>query len=75
MKKLLIITFCSVLVLSPQLPANSYGAYGDDNPFVEAMLRMMEIFGLIDRTRLPLGTPYLPAYGQSGMTGLGAFPA
>lgn len=55
-------------------------AYGDENPFVEAMLRMMEVFGLIDRGTLPLGVPYMPGYppstvsGMGGMTGLGAYP-
>lgn len=59
------------------MSASAYGAYSDDNPFVEAMLRMMEIFGLIDRDRLPFGVPYLPAYGQymsPGFGTLGAYP-
>ena len=53
------------------LPAPVQAIYADDNPFVEAMLRMMEIFGLIDRSRLPLGVPYLPGYGQSWAPGMG----
>ena len=53
-------------------PAHAYSAYGDDNPFVEAMLRMMEIFGLINRSSSPLGVPYLPGYGTSALPGLGA---
>ena len=52
--------------------ASAYGGYGDDNPFVEAMLRMMEIFGLINRDRLPLNVPYLPGYG--GLGSLGSLP-
>jgi hypothetical protein len=55
------------------LQASAYSGYGDDNPFVEAMLRMMEIFGLIDRDRLPLSVPYLPGYGQQFAPGLGGF--
>jgi hypothetical protein len=51
--------------------ASPYNGYAEDNPFVEAMLRMMEIFGLIDRDRLPLGVPYLPSYGQSSFPALG----
>ena len=69
-----------MLALPPNVAAfNSYG-YGEDNPFVEAMLRMMEIFGLIDRDRLPLGVPYMPGYGQQllpglgGLGGLGGYP-
>ncbi len=59
------------------IPAPVQAIYTDDNPFVEAMLRMMEIFGLIDRNRLPLGAPYLPDYGQSwapGMGGISGYP-
>lgn len=54
------------------LKASAYGGYSEDNPFVEAMLRMMEVFGLIDRDRLPLSVPYLPGYGQQFTPGLGA---
>lgn len=42
---------------------------------------MMEVFGLIDRSRLPLSVPYLPGYGAgtlpaTGTLGLmGAYPA
>jgi len=63
---------CSTLVLCA--PASAYGLYREDNPFVEAMLRMMEIFGLIDRDSLPLGAPYLPGYGASSMPALGGLP-
>ena len=75
--KLPALCLCGSLVLG--LPASTQAVYADDNPFVEAMLRMREIFGLIDRSRLPLGAPYLPIYGQawapatgglSGLTGL-----
>lgn len=60
----------------------AYGYFEDDNPFVEAMLRMMEVFGFIDRDRLPMGVPFLPATGLgsgwnpgwAGMGGLGAVP-
>ncbi|MGB5466318.1 MAG: hypothetical protein WBM84_09575 [Sedimenticolaceae bacterium] len=58
------------------IPAPVEAIYADDNPFVEAMLRMMEIFGLIDRSRLPHGVPYLPGYGQSwapGMDGISGY--
>lgn len=54
-------------------PTRAVTNYGDDNPFVEAMLRMMEIFGLIDRNTLSRGVPYLP--GNAGIAGLGsAYP-
>lgn len=75
-KKSLVLCLCCTLALPPA--ASAYGAYGDDNPFVEAMLRMMEIFGLIDRDRLPLSVPYLPGYGPQfapgGLGGLGGVP-
>ena len=58
------------LALSPN--ASAYSVYGEENPFVEAMLRMMEIFGLIDRSRLPPGVPYLPGYGHSWTPGIGS---
>ena len=80
MKKLLTLCLCGVLTLPFGAAATSYGLYAEDNPFVEAMLRMMEIFGLIDRSRLPLSVPYLPGYGQqltpalSGWYGAGGFP-
>jgi len=69
-KKFVILCLCCALVLPPK--ASAYGSYAQDNPFVEAMLRMMEIFGLIDRSTLPLQVPYLP--GGSGFTGFGGFP-
>ena len=80
MKKLLTLCLCGVLTLPFGTAATSYGLYAEDNPFVEAMLRMMEIFGLINRSRLPLSVPYLPGYGQqltpalSGWYGAGGFP-
>lgn len=78
MKKFVTLCLCGTLILSA--PASAYGLYREDNPFVEAMLRMMEIFGLIDRDSLPLGAPYLPGYGASslpalgGLSGLGGYP-
>jgi hypothetical protein len=45
------------------------------------MLRMMALFGLIDRSHLPLSTPYAPTYGIGGLPAsgalgaLGAYPA
>jgi hypothetical protein len=57
-----------LLLLS--IPVHASTPYANDNAFVEAMLRMMEIFGLIDRDRLPLGVPYLPGTGMTGMTGM-----
>lgn len=54
------------------VPAHAYPAYGNDNPFVEAMLRMMAMFGLIDRYQAPLSFPY--AAGIGGMSGLGGHP-
>ena len=71
-KKLSILFLCAALSLGT--PAAGYAYSGENNPFVEAMLRMMEIFGLIDRSSLPLGVPYLPSYGQSSVPGLGGFP-
>jgi hypothetical protein len=70
-KKFLVLCLCCTLVLP--LKASAYSAYGEDNPFVEAMLRMMEIFGLIHRDRLPLTVPYLPGYGQQLAPGLGGY--
>ena len=67
--RLLLVVFSCTLGLTT--PAAGYSLYGEENPFVEAMLRMMEIFGLIDRDRLPLGVPYLPGYGQALAPGLG----
>ena len=75
MKKPLVICLCCLLALP--VKATAYSAYYDDNPFVEAMLRMMEVFGLIDRDRLPLSVPYLPGYSQyltPGLGTLGTYP-
>jgi hypothetical protein len=69
-KRLLILCLCCNLAL-PQT-VSAYGAYTEANPFVEAMLRMMELFGLIDRRSLPSYAPYL--YGYGGQLGLGGFP-
>jgi len=81
-KKLPLLCLCLVLLQ----PAHGYRGYGDENPFVEAMLRMMEVFGLIDRSRLPLAIPQLPGsglpamsgfgnpYGIAGMSGMGMYP-
>lgn len=68
-RKLRTICLCCVLALAA--PAGAYDGLREDNPFVEAMLRMMEMFGLIDRSRLPLGVPYLPGYDQALSGGLG----
>lgn len=70
MKTSLILCLCCALALPPN--ASAYGANTEANPFVEAMLRMMEIFGLIDRSALPSYAPYL--YGYGGQLGLGGFP-
>ena len=71
------IILCCALTGPPS--AAAYSLYGEENPFVEAMLRMMEIFGLIQRDRLPLSVPYLPGYGGlpgiSGPGGLSPLPA
>ncbi len=82
LKKSLALLLCCALALSPN--ASAYSVYGEENPFVEAMLRMMEIFGLINRDRLPLSVPYLPGYGGLGglagtsglspLSGLGGVP-
>lgn len=77
MNTLRTICLCSCLAIAAPVPA--YDGLREENPFVEAMLRMMEVFGLIDRSRLPLSVPYLPGYGQSlggmaplyGLGGLG----
>lgn len=73
MKTCAILFLCCALSISTT--ASAYGSYGiEDNPLTEAMLRMMEVFGLIDRNHVPLGAPYLPSYGQSmpppGLAGL-----
>lgn len=57
--------------------ANGATPYADDNPFVEAMVRMMEEMGLLDRARPPVNVPYLPGsgYGMPGTyPGLGSMP-
>ena len=69
-------SICLCCCLAIALPATAYDGLRDDNPFVEAMLRMMELFGLIDRSRLPLSVPYMPGYspalgGMTSMYGLG----
>jgi len=71
-KKTSALLFAIVLVSWPMSSAG-YGYPNEDNPFVEAMLRMMEVFGFIDRDRLPLGVPFLPAtgYGSPWNPGLG----
>lgn len=77
MKKFLGILLLCTLGCGPPAGAYNYSTYSDDNPFVEAMLRMMEMFGLVDRSRLPLGVPYLPSYGQNALPaigGLGSYP-
>jgi hypothetical protein len=61
---------CCVLCLAP--PAQAYTTYRGDNPFVEAMVRMMEVMGLIDRGPVPLGVPFMP--GGGGMPPWGAYP-
>lgn len=71
MKTLATLSLCGLLTIGAASPA---AAFTDDNPFVEAMLRMMEVFGLIDRSRLPLGVPYLPSYGGAPMGGIGGLP-
>lgn len=57
------------------VPSRAAASYADGNPFVEAMLRMMEIMGLIDRGSLGYSVPYLPGYGGGlgGMPGLGSY--
>ena len=79
MKKSL--AFCLCCALALPLNVSAYSGYGDENPFVEAMLRMMEIFGLIPRDRWSQSIPYLPGYGGLGgfpgaspMTGFGGIP-
>lgn len=61
---------CCALCLAP--PAQAYTTYRGDNPFVEAMVRMMEVMGLIDRGPVPLGVPYMP--GEGGIPRWGAYP-
>lgn len=68
-KKLLVTSLCCLALWST--PASAVYGYADDNPFVEAMLRMMEVFGLIDRGRLPLSTPYMPGFGSSALPAVG----
>lgn len=62
-----------LLLSMAALPCGAAGIY-DDNPFVEAMLRMMAAFGLINQPSLPLGVPYLPSYGNPMMPGVGGMP-
>lgn len=58
----LLLSLCLVFLA----PADA--SYRDDNPFVEAMLRMMAIMGMIDRYPLSAGIPYAAAYPGLGMT-------
>ena len=67
MRKVVILILCTQLSFSG--PAAAFSTYGEDNPFVEAMLRMMEIFGLINRGGVPFGTAAMP--GMSGLSTLG----
>jgi hypothetical protein len=71
------------LLLAP--PAGALSDFDADNPFVEAMLRMMETFGLIDRGYLSAwAAPQLPGAGNlavmgtpypgMGMSPMGAWP-
>lgn len=76
MKKLASCLLCCALGLGG--PAPAWSGYGDENPFVEAMLRMMEVFGLINRANSALNTPYIPGYVGAlapGMGTLGGYPA
>lgn len=81
MNKLLALCLCFALATPVPAQAYSYGTLGSDNPFVEAMLRMMEIMGLINRGYSQLGSSYLSAYGLGmtpafgGLSGLGGMPA
>jgi hypothetical protein len=71
--KLRALALCAGLVVLA--PTHAYNGYAEDNPLVEAMLRMMEIFGIIDRGSLGYGVPFSPAYGygQGGLPGLGGY--
>jgi hypothetical protein len=51
--------------------ANGSTPYANDNPFVDAMVRMMEEMGLLDRARPPVTVPYMPGAGMSPYPGLG----
>ena len=67
---------CCALYLAP--PAQAYTSYAGDNPFIEAMVRMMEVMGLIDRGPVTLGVPYMPGAGGPGVwgghPGMGPYP-
>lgn len=65
---------CLCLALSITAATPLHAAYGNDNPFIEAMLRMMEVMGLIDRGASPLGVPYLPGYPSMMAPGMGTYP-
>jgi hypothetical protein len=77
-KKLTSYCLACCLLLAP--PAGALSDVDADNPFVEAMLRMMEAFGLIDRGYLSTWAgPHLPGTGNlAGMatpsTGFGMSP-
>ena len=78
-KKSRFLNLCCALVLVSLSSTVSHASYTDDNPFIEAMLRMMEVFGFIDRRQIPLGVPYLPADRPlsptfGGVPGFGAYP-
>ena len=68
------------LSLTQPAMAAAYVPTSSGNAFVEAMLRMMELFGLIDRDHLALGSTFLPGYGglpggaMSGIPGVSAYP-
>jgi hypothetical protein len=69
--------FSASLICLSLVAGNTHGAdrHTSSNPFIEAMIRMMQIFGLIDSTRWPLTTPYLPGSGLGGMPGVGGLSA
>ncbi len=60
------------LSLTQPAAATAYVPTSSGNALVEAMLRMMELFGLIDRDHLALGSTFLPGYG--GLLGYGGLP-
>ena len=62
------------LSLTQPAAAAAYVPTSSGNALVEAMLRMMELFGLIDRDHLALNSAFLPGYGGLPIGGMGGLP-
>ncbi len=77
--RIAVLVFAGFSLIQPAAGA-AYVPTSSGNAFIEAMLRMMELFGLIDRDHLALGSTFLPGYGglypgmMGGVPGMSAYP-